>query len=382
MKRFKNKFVIAGIFAVGILAITFAITSRGAVGAFGSDPSPIAKNDEVIQAWNVQKAFRSIHDLYDERVVFVTTEQTVKVPSNPFFDDPIFNQMFGNQGNHGGQPRTQKRTGLGSGFIISEDGYIATNNHVVEGADKVTVRIGTKDYKADVIGKDERTDVALIKISSPQKFKPVFFGNSDQVQVGDWAIAIGNPYGLSKTFTVGVISAVGRNDPEMMGGTMSLIQTDASINRGNSGGPLINIKGEVVGINNMIFSESGGSVGIGFAIPINTAKTILEQLKVDKKIRRGYIGVQIVPLTEDHAKEIGLSNTEGALVGGIVADSPAQKSGVLVGDVIIKAGDKKIAVYSDLIGTVEATPIGKSLKITVWRNKSEVTLFATIKERP
>jgi len=381
MKRFRTRFVIAGIVAVGILAVTFAIKGRGAEGAFGSaNPSPIAKNDEVMQAWNVQKAFRSIHELYDERVVYITTEQTVKVQSNPFMDDPF--QMFGNSGNPGRQPRTMKRTGLGSGFIISEDGYIATNNHVVEGAEKVTVRIGTKDYKADVIGKDERTDVALIKISAPQKFKPVFFGNSDQVQVGDWAIAIGNPYGLSNTFTVGVISAIGRNDPEMTGGTMSLIQTDASINRGNSGGPLINIKGEVIGINNMIFSEGGGSIGLGFAIPINNAKSILEQLKVDKKIKRGYLGVQPVSLSEDYAKEIGLSQAEGALVGAIVPDGPAQKAGVMVGDVIIKVGDKKITAYTELYTVIDATPIGKTLKITVWRNKSELSLFATIKERP
>ncbi|HNX59690.1 MAG TPA: PDZ domain-containing protein, partial [Spirochaetota bacterium] len=182
------------------------------------------------------------------------------------------------------------------------------------------------------------------------------------------------------TFTVGVVSATGRKDVDM--GSQSHIQTDASINPGNSGGPLINIRGEVIGINRMIYSQSGGNMGIGFAIPINSAKTILEQLKTNKKIKRGYIGVQIAPLTEEYAKELGLKTSDGALVGAIQDDGPAQKAGVQEGDVIIKAGDKKITNYGDLIELVEATPIGKTIKITVWRKGSEANLFVTVKERP
>ncbi|HQQ50181.1 MAG TPA: PDZ domain-containing protein, partial [Spirochaetota bacterium] len=204
----------------------------------------------------------------------------------------------------------------------------------------------------------------------------------DQVKVGDWAIAIGNPFGLDRTFTVGVISATSRKDVDMMGGSQSHIQTDAAINPGNSGGPLVNINGEVIGINRMIYSQSGGYMGIGFAIPINTAKAILEQLKKYKKVKTGYIGVQIVPLTEEYANELGLKNTEGALVGGIMENSPAEKAGIQPGDVIISVDDKNIKSYEDLIEIVNKTPIGKTLKVGVWRNKQKIYLFVTVKERP
>jgi serine protease Do len=182
--------------------------------------------------------------------------------------------------------------------------------------------------------------------------------------------------------TVGVVSAVGRKDVDMMGGSQSHIQTDASINPGNSGGPLININGEVIGINRMIYSNTGGSIGVGFAIPMNTAKSILAQLKQHKKIKRGYIGVQIVPLTDEYAGQLGLKSTEGALVGGVMEDGPAAKGGIQVGDVILKINDKPIKDYSDLVTIVSETPIGKSLKITIWREKNSLNLFVTVTERP
>jgi serine protease Do len=340
--------------------------------------SPIKKQSDA-KAKDIQNTFREIYKLYSDRVVFISTEQTVKMPQHPFFDDPFFREFF-----RGQQPpsRTQKRTGLGTGFVLSADGYICTNHHVIAQVDKITVKIDNKSYTAKIVGSDERTDIALLKIDPDEKLKPVFLGNSDDVMVGDWAIAIGNPFGLDKTFTVGVISATGRRDVDLMGGSQSHIQTDASINPGNSGGPLINIDGEVIGINRMIYSRTGGNLGIGFAIPINKAKTVLEELKKYKKIKRGFLGVQIVPLSEEYAKEIGLKDSEGALVGAIVDGSPAQKGGIMVGDVILEVKNKKIKNYVDLVEIVEKTKIGKTLKVVVWRKKSRLNLFITVAERP
>lgn len=341
--------------------------------------SPLKSRSDSMKASELQNTFREIYNLYKDNVVSISTEQTVRQPTHPFFNDPFFREFFGMP-----RPRSRshKRTGLGTGFIISKDGYICTNHHVVAGVDKVTVKINEKTYKAEVIGSDERTDIALIKINSKEKLNPVFLGNSDNVKVGDWAIAIGNPFGFDKTFTVGVISATARRDVDFMGSSKSHIQTDASINPGNSGGPLINIFGEVIGINRMIYTRSGGNIGIGFAIPINMAKSILDQLKKYKKVKRGYIGVQIVPLTEEYAKELGLKNTEGALIGQVIEDSPAAKGGIMVGDVILNVNGKKIKDYGNLVDIVGKTTIGKTLKITVFRKKAKINLFITVAERP
>lgn len=344
-----------------------------------SSGSPLRGDKETASAIEIQDTFRKIYELYKDRVVFITTEQVVELPPNPFFDDPFFRQFFGVPEQ---KSRKQKRTGLGSGFVLSSDGYICTNYHVIANVDSVKVKVKNKVYKATVIGYDQRTDLALLKINPDEKLDPVFLGDSDQIKVGDWAIAIGNPFGLDRTFTVGVISATSRKDVDMMGGSQAHIQTDAAINPGNSGGPLVNINGEVIGINRMIYSQSGGYMGIGFAIPINTAKAVLEQLRKYKKVKTGYIGVQIVPLTEEYAQEIGLKNTEGALVGGVMEDSPAEKAGVQPGDVILSVDDKPIKSYDDLADIVSKTPIGKTLKIGVWRNKTKIYLFVTVKERP
>lgn len=342
--------------------------------------SPLKSDSDSAKACEIQDTFREIYKLYSDRVVSISTEQTVKLPTHPFFNDPFFRDFFGFRGQQ--PPQTRKRTGLGSGFILSEDGYICTNHHVIADVDKISVKINDKTFDAGIVGSDERTDIALLKIDAKEKFKSSFIGDSDKVQVGDWAIAIGNPFGLDKTFTVGVVSATGRNDIDFMGGSESHIQTDASINPGNSGGPLINIYGEVIGINRMIYSRTGGNIGIGFAIPMNTAKSVLEQLKKYKKVKRGYIGVQIVPLTEEYAKELGLDKPEGALVGGTMSGSPAEKGGITVGDVILKVGDKDIKDFRDLVDIVGKTPIGKTLKITVYRNKNKLNLFITVAERP
>lgn len=374
----KVKFIVPlAVLTVMFALYQFSCFKSGDSTLFGDiGQSPLRKEAETAQAVEIQDTFRKIFNLYKDRVVYITTEQIVRVQPNPFFDDPFMREFFGG----GGRARTEKRRGLGSGFIISEDGYVCTNHHVVAGVDTVTVGINEKTYKATIIGSDERTDLALLKINVPGKLKPVYLGDSDRVQVGDWAVAIGNPFGLDRTFTVGVVSAIGRRDVDMMGG--SHIQTDASINPGNSGGPLINIFGEVIGINRMIYSQTGGYMGIGFAIPINTARSILEQLKTHKKIKRGYIGVSIAQITEEYARELGLTSNQGAFVGEVIQKSPAERGGVRVGDIILKINDKDISTYMDLLKIVGEMAPGQTLKLTVWRQRKTINLYVKVVERP
>jgi len=380
----QKKILLLGITSLFSLTLLSIILATGVFcknkDTFGSSgQSPLRNGSSVADAIKVQDVFKKVYEINKNSVVFISTEQNVKLPQNPFFNDPFFRDFFGPDMK---MPKTQKRNGLGTGFIISDDGYICTNYHVVAGVEKIKVKIDKASYDASVIGFDERTDLALIKINAKDKLTPVYFGNSDTISVGDWAIAIGNPFGLDRTFTVGIISAVARRDLDLTGDSQTQIQTDASINPGNSGGPLLNIYGEVIGINRMIYSQSGGNIGIGFAIPINTAKNVLEQLKTHKKIKRGFIGVQIVPLTEEYASEIGLKDNSGALVGQVTEGGPADKGGVQTGDVILSVNGNDIKNFGDLITAVETTEIGKSIKIEVWRNKTKIALFLTVRERP
>lgn len=359
---------------IGVLALLLILQGCGKTGGLipdlgaqsSSAVSPLKNSNRDNPVYRLQKAFHDVYELYKDSVVFISTERTIRTRPglDPWFGLPV-------------PGKTQRQSGLGTGFLISEDGYICTNHHVVANMDQIIVKVGEKKYKARVIGSDQLTDVALLKIDG-KGFKPVYFGDSDKIHVGDWAIAIGNPFGLDRTFTVGVISATVRQDE--IGN--SHIQTDASINPGNSGGPLINLDGEVVGVNRMIYSKTGGSMGIGFAIPINTAKHVLDQLREHKKVKRGFIGVQIAPLTVEHAKELGLENSEGALVGTVYPDSPASDAGVRQLDVITKVDGKSIKDFRDLLREVSNKEIGKSVKLTIWREKKEIHLWLTIRERP
>ncbi len=346
----------------------------GGVSVFGnSDESPMKSQLKTSQAVELQTAFRQIFEMYRESVVFITTEQTVRVRPHPFFNDPWF-------GNFSAPSRVQKKTGLGTGFVISRDGYICTNYHVIDGVDRVFVKVNEKNHEAKIIGGDKRTDLALLKITSNESFKPVYFGDSDTVNVGDWAIAIGNPFGLDRTFTVGVISAVGRSDVDLLG--TSHLQTDASINPGNSGGPLINIYGEVIGINRMIYSKSGGYMGIGFAIPVNTARSILAQLKTHREVKRGYLGVGIMELNERTAAELGLKSVRGTFISEVISGSPADKAGIRVGDVILEVSGERIENYKDLLRVIGETKIGSMIRLVLWRNGSEKTVAVEITGRP
>jgi serine protease Do len=277
----------------------------------------------------------------------------------------------------------EKVMALGSGFIIDPDGYIVTNNHVVANADKVTVIFQDNSrHSAKVIGRDQKTDIALLKIDTNRKLPYVTWGNSDQSKVGDWVVAVGNQFGLGGTVTAGIISALGRNINE--GPYDDFLQIDAPINRGNSGGPTFDLHGQVIGINTAIYSPSGGSVGIGFAVPSNTAKYVVDELKEHGHVTWGWLGVAIQNVTPSIAKGLGLNPEQatGALVAAVTPDSPAARAGLKSGDIITAAGGHQIKTVHDLPRLVASTPVGSKLSLTVLSNGKEQTLEATVGELP
>jgi serine protease Do len=291
-------------------------------------------------------------------------------------DNPLnefFKRFFGDQ-----MPRDFKQSSLGSGFIIDTGGFILTNNHVVEKAGEIQVTLSDgKQFEAKVVGRDPKTDIALILIKAGTPLMPLPLGDSDQAEVGEWVLAIGSPFGLGNSVTAGIVSAKYRKIGA--GPYDDFIQTDASINPGNSGGPLLNTKGEVIGINTAIFSQSGGSIGIGFAIPINMAKDLLPQLKKGEVIR-GWLGVRIQGVTPDLAHKFGLAEAKGALVSEVTEDGPAEKSGITRGDVIISFDGKEIKKMADLPYMVGATPVGKTVKVEIIRKGKSRTLEVKVEE--
>ena len=292
-------------------------------------------------------------------------------PGSPFED---FFKQFDNPGG-----KKRKAQSLGSGFIIDETGYIITNNHVIDNAEKIMVILyDDTSFEAKVVGKDPKTDVALLKID-PKKTKltAVKFGDSNDLRVGDWVMAIGNPFGFGGTVTAGIVSARGRN---LSGSYDDYIQTDASINRGNSGGPLFDMKGNVVGINTAIFSQSGGSVGIGFAVSSNLAKQVTDQLKQYGRTKRGWLGVLIQEISQEIADSLGMKSAKGALVSSATEGGPAEKAGVKTGDVILKFNDIEIGSMKELPKVVASTPVGKSVPLVILRNGKEIVLNVTLGE--
>jgi len=298
--------------------------------------------------------------------------------SSPF--DQFMRRFFENRG----LPQLHREVmALGSGFIIDPAGYIVTNNHVVGNAAKITVILQDNSrHPAKLIGRDEKTDLALLKIDTHEKLPFVSWGDSDQSKVGDWVVAVGNPFGLGGTVTAGIISALGRNINE--GPYDDFIQIDAPINRGNSGGPTFNLSGQVIGINTAIYSPSGGSVGIGFAVPSNTAKEVIAQLREHGHVTRGWLGVAIQGITPAIARSLGLDpeHPSGALVASVTPNSPAAKAGLEQGDIIVQAGGRPVKAVHDLPRIVAATPPGQKLELTVRRNGKDTTLSATVAEMP
>ena len=287
-----------------------------------------------------------------------------------------FEKFFGPQGK-GGKP--YKAKSLGSGFIIDTKGSILTNNHVVENADEIVVRLkdGT-EHKAKVVGRDAKTDIALIEIHDAQNLQALPLGDSDILRVGQWVVAIGNPFGLESSVTAGIVSALSRHINQ--GPYDNFIQTDAAINPGNSGGPLLNTRGDVVGINTAIYSRSGGNIGIGFAIPINLAKDIVRQLKEKGKVTRGWLGVMIQKVTPEIAESLGLTDAKGALVADVVKDGPAEAAGIKQGDVITEFDGKPVTASDELPLLVARTGVGKTVPLTLLRGKEKMTLQVRIDE--
>ena len=320
----------------------------------------------LLTAKQVPDSFADLAEKLMPSVVNISTTQTIKTTANPFpFQFPPgspFEEMFKDYN----QPKERKASSLGSGFIINKNGTVITNNHVINNADDIVVKVGDKEYKAKIIGADPYADVAVLKIDSKDIFKPVKFGNSDEARVGDWVIAIGNPFGLGGTVTSGIISA--RNRDINLTRYDDFIQTDASINQGNSGGPLFNLNGDVIGVNTAIIGQ-GGSVGIGFAIPANAASDVVDQLIKYGETRRGWLGVRIQEVTKEIADVEGLKNTQGALIASVGEKSPADKAGLKAGDIILKFDGKKIDTMRTLPKLVSRTEVGKTVNLEIWRNK-------------
>jgi len=360
-------------------------------------PFPAQAKDHGIESLRqTGKAFAAVAKEASPAVVFIQVEKTVQQqPSVQFFSpfgegspfgDDFLRRFFGAP--QPGQPeqfrqapQQQQVIGQGSGFIISKDGYILTNNHVVGDADKVTVKLQDgREFTAKTIGTDPHSDVAVIKIDD--KNLPVLpLGDSDAIEVGEWVVAIGNPFGLSHTLTVGVVSAKGRSSVGIAD-YENFIQTDAAINPGNSGGPLVDVEGRVVGMNTAIFSQSGGYMGIGFAIPINMAKAIKDQLIQTGSVTRGYLGIIIQDLTPELAKSFGLKDQQGILVAQVSDDSPAEKAGLKQGDVIIELAGKPVGKVGAFRNLVALKAPGSKEKITVLRNGERKTLSITIGKLP
>ena len=331
----------------------------------------------VLQAKPVPESFADLADKLMPSVVNISTTQTVKTTSNPFpFQFPP-GSPFGEMFKDFEQPRERKASSLGSGFIIKENGTVVTNNHVIANAEDILVRVGDKEYKAKVVGADPYMDIAVLKMESKEKFTPVSFGDSDKARVGDWAVAIGNPFGLGGTVTAGIISA--RNRDINLTRYDDFIQTDASINQGNSGGPLFNLKGEVIGINTAIIAPGqSGSIGIGFAIPANAASNVIDQLMEFGETKRGWLGVRIQEVSKEIAEVEKLKKIEGALVASVGENSPADKAGIKAGDIILEFDGKKIDTMRTLPKVVANTKVGKSVQLKIWRNKKLITKRLTL----
>ncbi len=306
-------------------------------------------------------------------------DQMPRFPEGSPFDE-FFKEYFDR--NQRRSPSERPMVGLGSGFIIEKSGIIVTNNHVIEGADQISVILfNQKEFKAELLGRDPKADLAVLKIEpGDTSLKAVEWGNSDEMRVGDWSIAIGNPLGLGGTVTAGIISAISRDIGS--GPYVKFLQTDASINRGNSGGPLFNVDGKVIGINSAIISQTGGSIGLGFAIPSNSAKKIIQQLKEFGRTKRGWLGVQIQPVTKDFAESLGLPDQKGAFVSNVDPNGPSKKAGLEEGDVILKFNNIDIETMTDLPRVVAESDVGSIAIVKIWRKNKIIEIQVKLGELP
>jgi serine protease Do len=373
---------------------TFAESDRPSRGTveFGAKKQPEVNIPPAMQSFST--VFADIAEKVVPTVVQVipTKIDTVTFSNNPFyqfFGDPFgMDDFFGMPRDRRSQPPVQKKEfrqqSLGSGVIVSKDGYILTNFHVVAGADEIEIKTSDKrSFQASIVGADSLSDVAVVKIKESVNDLPVaFIGNSDQLRPGDWALAIGNPFSLSSSVTMGIISALGRTAGNDANAYQNFIQTDAAINPGNSGGALVNIRGELIGINTMIYTQSGGYMGIGFAIPINMAQKIMEDLIFEGKVSRGWLGVMIQDLDQPTREAFGLDeNTHGVLIGDVFPNQPAAKAGIQRGDIVITVDGKQVGSPNELRNAIAAIHPGKKVPIELLRSGKKVTTYVTLSGR-
>src|SRR5436190_18874708 len=366
-----------------IIALVVACGAIGWVAASGRfDRSEnrrptvsIAVNDSPLERQSKMSAsFSPVVKKVAPSVVNVFTTKTVRNPMpeiTPFFDDPFFRRVFGQPfGGEAGrrQPRTFKERSLGSGVIVTKDGYILTNNHVVDGADEIKVarEKEKKQYTAKVVGRDPKTDIAVLKIEA-KDLPFITFADSDKIEVGDVVLALGNPFGIGQTVTLGIVSATGRGGMHIED-YEDFIQTDAAINPGNSGGALVDAEGRLIGVNTAILSRSGGNQGVGFAIPANLARSVMDQIIEKGKVERGFLGVKLQDLTPEFAQQFNVPENSGALVGDVTPDSPAEKAGIKTGDIIVEFDGKDVRDSRHLKLQVAQTHPGKTVPVKVLRD--------------
>ncbi len=371
-------------------AFTLPIAAWGAGGAqldqaFASGNAPAAATGSAPVTAAAPLSYAPVVEAVVPAVVTIRAEQRAQAApaSLPFGDNPLFREFFGNRLPEGfDEGPLPRRQGLGSGVIVSADGYILTNHHVIDDADRVTVELSDRrTFTATVVGSDAPSDLAVLKIDATG-LPAVPLGNSDDVRVGDVVLAVGNPMGVGQTVTMGIVSAKGRATGLGDGSFEDFIQTDAPINRGNSGGALVSTRGELVGINSQILSPSGGNIGIGFSIPANMAKHVMDALIEDGRVHRGMLGVTVQPLTSDLAASLGLDAARGALVSAVTDDGPADDAGVERGDVVVAIDGARVADSNDLRNRIAAAAPGSRIGLTVVRDGREQTLSATLGELP
>jgi serine protease Do len=398
----RNKKIVIGSAAVAVVVLStgaYALMARHSdeqtnldqpVSAALAEPAAYTAADSKSEPPRMMEngtpfSFADLVERVSPAVVSITADETQQVSDQLPEDmpDPFkqFFKQFGQQGGQG-QPHEEHAISAGSGFIIDKDGLIVTNNHVIDGSKKITVKLPDgRSFDAKVIGTDPATDIALLKVKADKPLPTVEFGNDRQLRVGDWVVAVGNPYGLSNSVTAGIVSSIGRD----LGGNeqpyTDFIQIDAPINRGNSGGPTFDLRGQVIGMNSMIFSPTGGSIGIGFAIPASTIKDVVGQLLAHGHVSRGWLGVEIQSLTPEMAATLGIAEPKGAIVANVVPGGPADKAGVHQGDVIVAINGQPVQDSHDLTLKVAGLPAGKPAPFTLDRNGHQETVSVVIGQR-
>ena len=379
MRRFWLLFAQTVTIALALYFVYGALRPASRVQQLGSPAKPVP----VVETASSSLAPGSYRDAAARAMPAVVNILTLQVPkrgAHPLARDPFFKHFFGDR-DPGGEDDEDLKNSLGSGVIVSHEGYVLTNNHVVEGADEIEVVLTDgRKAPAKIVGLDPETDLAVIKIDL-DKLPVIVLGQSELARVGDVVLAIGNPFGVGQTVTMGIISALGRNNLHI-NSFENFIQTDAAINFGNSGGALVDTRGNLIGINTAIYSQSGGSVGIGFAIPVSTAKTVMEAIIKDGHVVRGWIGVETQDITPELAQSFGLQRTSGAIIAGVVRNGPADKAGIVPGDILLAVDGKPVGDTTEMLNLIAQLPPGGKAKMTVLRKNREAALDVVVGKRP